>query len=344
MTVSEYLEILDGEFGVSGHEKKVGECVKKLFSEFCDEVNTDNLGNVIGRRKGANPSAPSLMIEAHMDELGLMVSGITDEGSVKFITLGGIDQKILPGTEVTVWGKEKLFGVIGFKPPHLITDRSKAVKMDELCVDIGFSKDIAEKKVSIGDIITFNTGFTKLSGTKVAARCIDDRGGLAVVLKVLELLKDKKIENDIIAVATVQEEVGLRGAKTAAFNVKPSCAIALDVCHGTSPGVSEDAFPCGKGPVITIGPNLHSKMTREILAIAKHDEIDFQLEVCASNTGTDAWEIQVSGEGIPTALLSIPVRYMHGNFEVADTDDLENSAKIISAFAQSLKEGECLCW
>ncbi len=344
MTVTEYLQTLDGEFGVSGNEKPVAECIKKLFSKFCDEIKSDNLGNIIGIRKGTNPSAPSLMVEAHMDELGLMVSGITDEGSLKFISIGGIDAKILPGTEVTVWGKEKLFGVIGFKPPHLTTDRSKAAKLDELCVDIGFSKEETEKKISVGDIITFNTGFTKLSGNKVASRCIDDRGGLAVILRVLELLENKNIENDIIAVATVQEELGLRGAKTAAYYVNPSCAIALDVCHGTSPGVSEDAYPCGKGPVISIGPNLHSKMTREIINIAKSDNIDFQLEVCSSSTGTDAWAIQVSREGIPTALLSVPVRYMHGNFEVADADDMENAAKMIVSFAQSLKEGECLCW
>ena len=344
MTAIEYLEILDGEFGVSGHEKNVRECVKKLFAQFCNEITSDNLGNVIAVRKGTNPSAPSLMIEAHMDELGLMVSGITDEGSLKFIPIGGIDAKILPGTEVTVWGNEKLFGVIGFKPPHLISDRSKAVKLEELCVDIGFSKEVTEKKVSVGDIVTFNTGFTKLCESKVASRCLDDRGGLAVILRVLELLENKDIENDIIAVATVQEEVGLRGARTSAYTVNPSCAIALDVCHGTSPGVSEDAYPCGKGPVITIGPNLHSKMTREIVSLAKRDSIDFQLEVCSANTGTDAWEIQVSGEGVPTALLSVPVRYMHGNFEVADSDDLESAAKIICAFAQSLKEGECLCW
>lgn len=344
MTAIKYLEILDKEFGVSGHEKNVRECVKKLFSEYCNEIKEDNLGNVFGIRKGTNPSAPSLMIEAHMDELGLMVSGITEEGSLKFIPIGGIDAKILPGTEVTVWGKEKLFGVIGFKPPHLITDTSKAVKLDELCVDIGYSKENTEKKVSIGDIVTFNTGFTRLDSTMVTSRCLDDRGGLAVILRVLEILKDKTIENDIIAVATVQEEVGLRGARTSVFTAKPSCAIALDVCHATSPGVSEDAYPCGKGPVITIGPNLHCKMTREIISLAKRDNIDFQLEVCSGNTGTDAWEIQVSGEGIPTALLSVPVRYMHGNFEVADSDDMESAAKIISSFAENLKEGECLCW
>lgn len=344
MTVTEYLQILDGEFGVSGNEKMVAECVKKLFSKFCDEITSDNLGNVIGTRKGTNPSAPSLMIEAHMDELGLMVSGITEEGSLKFIPIGGFDAKILPGTEVTVWGEEKLFGVIGYKPPHLTTDRSKAAKLDELCVDIGFSKEATEKMVSVGDIITFNTGFTQLDSTMVAARCIDDRGGLAVILRTLELLCDKTIENDIIAVATVQEEVGLRGAKTAAAHIKPSCAIALDVCHGTSLDVSDEAYPCGKGPVITIGPNLHSKMTRSIIEIAKTKNIDFQLEVCQSNTGTDAWEIQVSGAGVPTALLSVPVRYMHGNFEVADTLDMESAAKLICEFAESLKDGECLCW
>ncbi|MBQ3023403.1 MAG: M20/M25/M40 family metallo-hydrolase [Clostridia bacterium] len=344
MTASEYLKILDGEFGVSGSEGKVAQCVKKLFSEFCDEITTDNLGNVIGIKKGTNPSSPSLMIEAHMDELGLMVSGITDEGSLKFVSIGGFDAKILPGTEVTVWGEEKLFGVIGFMPPHLIADRTKAVKLDELCVDIGFSKEITEKKVSVGDIITFNTGFTQLDSTMVASRCIDDRGGLAAVLRTLELLCGKNIENDIIAVATVQEEVGLRGAKTAAAHIKPSCAIALDVCHGTSLDVSEEAFPCGKGPVISIGPNLHSKMTRRIIDLAKCNNIDFQIEVCQSNTGTDAWEIQVSGAGVPTALLSVPVRYMHGNFEVADTLDMESAAKLISEFAVSLKEGDCLCW
>lgn len=344
MTASEYLKILDKEFGVSGNESMIANCIKTLFSKFCTEVTTDALGNVIGIKKGSNPAAPSLMIEAHMDELGLMVSDITDEGSVKFVPIGGFDAKVLPGTEVTVWGKEKLFGVIGATPPHLVKDRSKAPKLDSLCVDVGFPKEITESLVSIGDIITINTGFTKLDGNMVAARCIDDRGGVAIVLKTLELLSEISLENDIIAVATVQEEVGLRGAKTAAAHICPRCAIAIDVCHATSPNVSEDAYPCGSGPVITMGPNLHSKMTRKIIELAKRDNIDIQLEVCGANTGTDAWEIQVAGAGVPTALLSVPVRYMHANYEVADTLDMETAAKLIAAFAVSLKEGDCLCW
>lgn len=344
MNTSEYLKILDEPFGVSGNEKDIRRCVKNLFEKYCNNVYTDTLGNVIGVKKGTDKNAPSLMIEAHMDELGLMVSSITDEGSLKFVTVGGFDPKVFPGTEVTVWGKEKLFGVIGSKPPHLVTDRSKAQKSDELCVDIGFSKEETEKRVSVGDIITINTSYTQLSDSMVAARCIDDRGGLAIIMKVLELLSKFELENDIIAVATVQEELGLRGARTVATSIMPGCAIAIDVCHGTSPSVSDDAYDCGKGPVITIGPNLHRKMTKKIIEIANSSKTDIQLEVCGGDTGTDAWEIQVAGSGIPTALLSIPVRYMHSNYEVADTQDLEKAAQIIAEFACVLKGGDCLCW
>lgn len=345
MKICEYFKILDSEVGVSGNESAVRQCVKSLFSKFCDEVYTDTLGNVIGIKKGKNKNAPSLMIEGHMDELGLMVSEITKEGSLKFVSIGGFDPKVLPGTEVSVWGKEKLFGVIGAKPPHLKTENDKIPALSQLCVDIGaFSKEKAENLVSVGDIITINTFYTELDSSMVAARCIDDRGGLAIVVKVLEMLHGYKLDNDIIAVATVQEEVGLRGAKTAAAHIQPGCAIAIDVCHGTSPGVSEEAYPCGKGPVITMGPNLHSKMTRKLIKLADIDNIDIQLDVCNGDTGTDAWEIQVSGAGVPTALLSIPVRYMHANYEVADCSDMEKAARLIATFALGLKDGECLCW
>ena len=344
MNTSEYLKILDKPLGVSGYEKEIRECVVSLFKKFCTDVSTDVLGNVIGVKKGTNPNAPSIMLEAHMDELGLMVSSVTQEGSLKFVQIGGFDPKVLPGTEVTVHGKEKLFGVIGAMPPHLVTDRSKASKLDELCVDIGFDKKKAEEKVSIGDIITVNTSYTKLDGSIVAARCIDDRGGLAIIMRVLELISEFEIENDVIAVATVQEEVGLRGAKTAAATILPGCAIAIDVCHATSMGVSDDAYPCGKGPVITIGPNLHSKMTKKLLDIAYEENIDIQIEVCAGDTGTDAWEIQVAGCGVPTALLSVPLRYMHANYEVADTQDMEKAAQLITRFVRVLKGGECLCY
>ena len=344
MNASNYLKILDAPCGVSGNEKEIRECVKSLFSKFCTDVRTDVMGNVIGVKKGTNPDSLSIMIEAHLDELGLMVNSITDDGSLTFIPIGGFDPKVLTGTEVTVWGKEKLYGVIGAKPPHLKTSDDKVPQIKELCVDVGLSKERASEIVSIGDIITINTSYTELSENVVAARCIDDRGGLAIIVRTLELISDLNIENDIIVVGTVQEEVGLRGAKTAAASLKPDCAIAIDVCHAQSPGVSEEAYPLGSGPVITIGPNLHSKMTKKLIDEANENNIPIQLEVCGGNTGTDAWEIQISGQGVPTALVSVPVRYMHANYEVCSISDLENAAQLISKFLVSFGKGECLCW
>lgn len=344
MIASEYIKKLDSVFGVSGNEYEISSVVSQLFSKFCDSVEIDGIGNVIGRKKGTNPDAPSIMVEAHMDELGLMVSRITDEGSLNFITVGGFDPKVLPGTEVTIHGKQKLFGVIGAMPPHLIVDRSKASKINELCVDTGYSKEEIEKLVSVGDIITINTYYTELLNNFVAGRCIDDRGGLAAILRMLELLENKEIENEIIVVATVQEELGLRGARVAASHIMPGCAIAIDVCHGESANVRDDAFPCGKGPVITVGPNLHSKFTKKIIEQAKKNGIEIQLEACEGDTGTDAWEIQTASCGVPTALLSIPLRYMHSNYEIVNTNDIEATAKLIAFTVMEIKDGECLCF
>ncbi len=345
MEIKEILKRLDAAFGVSGNEEEVRTAVKELFAPFCTEIYEDTLGNVIGCCRSGKENAPSLMIEAHQDELGLMVSGICDEGSLLFCTVGGFDPKTLPGTEVTVHtASGKLFGVIGAKPPHLAKDSSRALALENMAVDIGFDKEAAERLVRVGDIITLNTGFVELGPSIVAARCIDDRGGLAAIVRALEIIQSYKLDCDIIAVATVQEELGLRGAKTAAAHICPDAAIAIDVCHGTSPGVGENAFPLGKGVVVSVGPNLHPKLTRQLLDTAKENSLDVQIDVDSGDTGTDAWEIQVSGEGVPTALLSVPLRYMHANYEVCALDDIETAAKLIAAYTLKFKGGEQLCF
>ena len=163
-------------------------------------------------------------------------------------------------------------------------------------------------------------------------------------MRVLEMLDSYELDNEIIAVAAVQEEVGLRGARVSAGYLQPSCAVSIDVCHGTSPGVSEDAYPCGKGPVVTIGPNINPKLSKKLLNISKENEIPVQLEVCEGDTGTDAWEIQIAGNGIPVGLISVPLRYMHGNYEVASCEDIENGAKLLAMFAANYKGGEFVCW
>ncbi len=345
MKIDDILKKLDEPTGVSGSEENVRAVVKELFLPLCHEVSVDTLGNVIGYHRCGIKNAPTIMIEGHQDELGLMVSGITDEGSLLFCTIGGFDPKTLPGSEVTVHCEDGgYFGVIGAKPPHLVKEAGKALSIENMAVDIGFSKEQTEKIVHIGDIITLNTGYTQLNGSIAAARCIDDRGGVAAGVRAMEIIHNYKLSCDVIAVATVQEEVGLRGAKTAAAQLLPDAAIAVDVCHGTSPGVSDNAFPLGGGPVVSIGPNLHPKLTRQLLDTAKDEGINIQLDVDGGDTGTDAWEIQVAGTGVPTALISIPLRYMHANYEVGDLKDIENTARLIAAYILKFEGGEQLCY
>lgn len=342
MDTKELLKMLDAPVSIAGGEKNVAEVVKKLLAENgCEDIVCDNMGNIIGTYKCGKIDAPRLMLEAHMDEIGLMVSGYSDEGSLLFVPIGGFDQKVLPGSEVTVHTENgDVYGIIGAKPPHLITERGKAVKMEDMSIDIGFSKAESEKKVKIGDYISFNTKFEELDGFAMG-RCFDDRAGIAAIIKTLEYVKDYKIECDIVCAITVQEELGMRGARVICESAKPDAAISIDAGFGTSANCSE-GFELGSGVIVSVGPNLHPKLTELILDAAHNGKIDVTVDVENGNTGTNAWEIQVAGIGVPAALLSFPLRYMHSTYEVISVSDIESVAKLIARTALSYKGGEQL--
>lgn len=344
MDTKELLKLLVDPVSIAGSESNVSEIVKKLLAENgCEDIFCDNMGNVIGTFKCGCENAPKLMIEAHMDEIGLMVSGFADEGSLLFVPLGGFDQKVLPGSEVTVHTESgDIYGIIGAKPPHLITDRSKAVAMADMSIDIGFSKEESKKRVKIGDLISFNCNFEELKGA-VAGRCFDDRAGVAAIIKTLEYVKDYKIECDIVCAITVQEELGMRGARVVCKSVEPDCAICIDAGFGTSANCSE-GFDLGSGVVVSVGPNLHPKLNDLILEAAKDAKIDVTVDVENGNTGTNAWEVQVAGVGVPVSLLSFPLRYMHSTYEVIDVKDIESIAKLIAQTALRYKGGDMLCY
>ena len=344
MDVKELLENIVAPVGVSGVEFEAAGVIKEYLSRYCDNVEEDKLGNIIAVKRCGKEVAPHLMIEAHMDELGLMVSGFTKEGSLTFVPIGGFDQKVLPGSEVTVHTSSgDYFGVIGAKPPHLIEDRSKSVRMEDMSIDLGFDEPTSRKKVSIGDIATFNTSFIELSGSKLAGRCFDDRAGVASLILALDYMKDYNIECDIVLCVTVQEELGLRGAKTVCRTAQPDAAIVVDAGFGISENAKE-GFELGSGVIVSLGPNLHPKLTDLILEAAKERKIDVEVDVEAGDTGTDAWEIQVAELGVPTALLSFPTRYMHSTYEVIDMSDIESMAKLIAASALRYKGGDQLCY
>lgn len=334
--------------GISGFENRIGADIEKIMSEYCDEISIDTLGNVIGIVRSGKENAKKVMIEAHADEIGLMVTGIDEHGFLSFTNVGGVDGRILPGCEVTVHASVDLYGVIGAKPPHLQTadEADKSIKLKDMAIDVGLDFKAASELISVGDSITLSQSCGKLLGNMYSGKCLDDRAGAAAVIKTLQNLKKMKPEVDVYAVIAVQEEVGLRGAKTAAYSINPDAAIAVDVCHAVTYDNSKDAYEAGEGVIVSVGPNIHPKLSKKLFELADRYNIKTDIDADGGATGTDAWSIQVVRSGIPTGLLSIPLKYMHTNVEVLNIDDVVATADLLTHFVMECddKMEEWLCF
>lgn len=322
--------------GISGYEYQICDEVKMMFAPYADEVYTDSLGNLIAHKKSNKSDAPKILIEAHYDEIGLIVTSISEEGYIKFANVGGVDNRILPSLEVTVHGKKDIYGVVGIKPGYMF-ENGKNVKIDELAIDTGLASYDVKKLVNVGDAITISQSVGQLGKNQWSGKSLDDRAGVAILLSVMEKLNKSDLPVDVYAVATVQEEVGCRGAKTMAFSINPDMAIAIDVTHGITPDNSNDAFKVGNGIIISKGPNLHPILTERLVSICKEKNIMYDIEVASGDSGTDAWEIQVARYGIPTALLSIPLKYMHTSVETLGVRDLIAAEKLIYEFITNVE-------
>lgn len=332
MSISGILSSLCRAHGVSGYEGDITGVFGKLAAPYCGGMYSDEMGNSFYKSK-YNRGRKTVMIEAHSDKIGLMVSHITESGFVLFAPVGGIDRKILPAARVVILGKEKMTGVIASVPPHL--RKKQSFKLEDLCIDTGLSKKQLEGKIDIGDTIEFLTEYTPLDGDTVASSALDDRAGLAALIRALELVGDGS-KYDVILTSSVQEEVGCRGARAAANAVKPDIYICIDVTHGTTPDASSDTFEVGGGPAIGVGPNMTPNVTSCLIDTAKETEIKYQLEVMGGSSGTNAWEVQLANRGTATGLVSIPLRYMHTPYEVLSLSDIEDTAKLLAEF---LKRG-----
>ncbi len=328
--------------GISGFEYRLTDKVAEMFIPYADEVRTDALGNVIAVKECGKKDAPKVMIEAHCDEIGLMVTSITDEGYLTFACVGGVDERTLPSTEVTVHGKSDLYGVIGIKPDYLL-ESGKTVKIKDMAIDTGLAPETVREIVSVGDSVTLPQSVGALGKKQWSGKSLDDRASLAAVITAMKKLSERELDVDVYAVATVQEEVGCRGAATASYGINPDIAVAIDVTHGITPDNSKNAFEVGSGAVIAVGPNLHPKLTDKLFETAKKYDIKTAKEVEGGDTGTDAWEIQVARAGIPTALISIPLKYMHTSVETLAVADVKAVAKLLVSFITDLKGGD-LSW
>ncbi len=320
--------------GISGFEYRITDEIKNLFAPYCDSVVTDALGSVIAFKRCGRENAPLLMIEAHCDEIGLMVTSVTDEGYLTFTSVGGIDERTLPSSEVTVHGSEDLWGVIGIKSDYLL-DAGKTVPMKDMAIDTGLDAKTVKEKVSVGDAVTLAQSVGRLGKKQFSGKSLDDRASVAAILTVMKNISDAELNVDVCAVAAVQEEVGCRGGETAAYGVNPDMAIAIDVCHGITPDNSKDAFEVGSGAVISVGPNLHPRLTDALFDAAERHGIKVNAEAESGDTGTDAWAIQTARCGIPTALLSIPLKYMHTSVETLSVSDV---CAVVSLLTEFIKE------
>lgn len=348
MGIIQNLEYLSELVAVPGYEKEAAEKCAVLFTDLCDQVRVDKFFNVICLKKGCNKSARKLMITAHIDEIGFLVNSIDDKGFAGLSNIGGIDSKILLAQEVIIHGRQDIIGIIGATPPHLLKagDSGKAVKLRDLRIDTGLSGEELKKYVSIGDTVSLRPKFNKFNEQKVSGKALDNRASIACMLEILSLLNDVNHENDLIFVASAQEETHLTGIMTASYALRPDAAIVIDTCHGDIPDLPKDVSSTpGKGPEISIGPNLQPKLVEKLFELGKEKGIPSQKMVEAGDTGTEAWATQVSANGIPTALLSIPVRYMHTAIETVNIEDIKFTARLVAEFARLSSErlGELLC-
>lgn len=333
--------------GISGFEYRISDKIAEYFRPYADDVTVDTLGNVIAVKRCGKENAKKIMIEAHCDEIGLMVRDIDDRGFVAMAMVGGIDTRILPSSEVVIHGRKDVPGVIGAKPPHLqeADEAKKASKLTDMAIDTGMNAGEVKKYVSVGDSITLAQSVGELGGGQFSGKTLDDRAGVAALITTMKNLMKIKTDVDVYAVAAVQEEVGLRGAKTAAYSINPNLAVAVDVCHGITPDNSDNAFETGSGAVISIGPNIHPKLQKRLSETAEKYHVKTELDVDGGDTGTDAWAIQVSRCGVPTALLSIPLKYMHTSVETLSVSDVSAVSELLTYFIQNLDDSleEWLC-
>ena len=328
MKTIELLEKLTSPASVAGEENSSFEALKGLFSLYGD-VARDDTGNIIIHRNG---KGKQILLDAHLDTIGFVVTGITDDGFLRLTKVGGVDMRTVEGMEITIHGEKDVYGVICTVPPHLSSGESK-VSTDGTCVaDIGMTKEDAEKIIAVGDKASFRASFEKLGENRISATYIDDRGGIAVLLKALEYTKT---ENEITIVCSAQEETGGSGATCASFNIDADLSLSVDVSFATTPDSSPKE--CGKmngGAMIGYSPILSREYSDLLVEIAKENGISYQKEIMNGRTGTNADHITISKGGVPSALVSLPQRYMHTPVEVADIRDIESCATLIARFLE----------
>ena len=334
MNTKELLKKLVCVPAVGGCEDKINSLLGELLRDM-GEVHTDSMNNLTC----TFGEGYHILLDAHIDEIGLIVTSVTDEGFLKVAACGGIDRRMLCESEVTVWGKEKLYGIISALPPHLqkASDGKKAPDISDISIDLGLNAEKAKELVPLGSRITFRRQYNELLSNQVTSNCLDNRAGAAAIILALEKIKGLPVK--ITALFSTQEELGTRGAKTGPFSLGVDEALVADVSFGYTPNSNKDE--CGeisKGGMIGVSPVLSAEISESLKRCALENGIEHQIEVMESRTGTNADVISLCGGGIKCGLVSIPIKYMHSPIETADISDIEAVARLIAAYVKERAE------
>ncbi len=306
----------------------------ELLAPYVDEVYQNPLGSVIGVKRCGKENPKKLVLDAHLDEIGFLVTGHKD-GFLTFAPLGGVDPRMLPDRELNIMTNPPRRGIVACTPPHVQTaeEQNKSLPIKDLFIDVGLSQEEAQAQIPVGTAATFVGTCQPLGEHLLWGKAMDDRACFASLLGALELLQGQALDCDLYILGSVDEERGSSGAITAMWELAPHACIAVDVTHGDTPdGKKLDMFPLGKGPTVGKGPNCTKWMSEKLLALAEKDKIPVQIEVMAGSSGTNGWPMQISREGVPTAVVSLPLRYMHTPLETLHIQDLENTAKLLALF------------
>lgn len=335
MELKEMLFELLNAPGITGAEDDAADVAARLLSQYMP-VRRDTLGSVIGESEG---DGDGILFDAHLDQIGLFVTSVTDDGFVKISKCGGADVRTIACHEVRVLGKEPVYGVVVSTPPHLKKGEDEAPKWEDIAVDVGLSGERARTQIFPGDRVQLLGKPREMLNGRISAAALDDRAGVAVILRALEILKEKNIRRKLTVVFSVQEETTGGGASAAAFQSDDPTAIAVDVSFAKATGLSElETKPMGSGTMIGLSPALSRSVSDKLIALAKKNEIQYTLEAMGGRTGTNAENYAFSKCGRKTGLLSVPIRNMHTGVEVCDLRDIEATAQILAAYAE--KEGQ----
>jgi endoglucanase len=331
------LEILTDCDGVSGDEKSICEAVSDILnSEFPHVKKEIRDNNLIAFLSEKDPNKKTLLLDAHIDRIGFIVTHITENGFLRVGNIGRTDMKILPASRVYV-GKNRLPGVICTKPPHISDKDSKPLSVSDILIDVGFDKKAAEEKFSVGDRVLLHEKFTHLQGDRVAASAFDNRAGAAAIIMAMrKIIAENLSKYNVVILFSSCEEVNERGAIISSFFVKPDVAIVVDVTFAYSHGEDRDAVgEMGKGVMIGVSATLDKEFSNDLIDIAKSENIPYQIEVMPQKTGTNADMISTNIGGVKTSTLSIPLKFMHTQSEVISLSDIKSTVDLISAFVRS---------